>query len=92
MVAGDIHVADLLDTEMDSMVRSHHLNKPVWSPVIGEQFVLEKEPAASNPHDEFAVVVIKNSQIVAAFHQKTIFTGHMVFYNPEELCCTHLLY
>ena len=46
MAAGDIHVADLLDTEMDSVVRSHHLNKPVWSPVIGEQFVLEKEPAS----------------------------------------------
>ena len=30
MAAGDIHVADLLDTEMDSMVRSRHLNKPVW--------------------------------------------------------------
>ena len=43
------------------MVRSHHVYKKVWLPVIGEQLVLEKEPA--NPRDEGAVALIKDSQI-----------------------------
>ena len=47
---------------MNSMVHGHHVYKSVQSPVIGEQLSLEKEPA--NPHDEFVVAVIKNSQIV----------------------------
>ena len=71
MAAGDTHVADPLDTvyhEMDSMVHGHHVYKSVWSPVVGEQLVLEKEPA--NPHDEFAVAVIKDSQIVGHILKK----------------------
>ena len=64
MEAGDTHVADPLETvhhEMDSMFHGHHAYKSAWSPVI-ELLLLEKEPA--NPHDEFAVAVIKGSQIV----------------------------
>ena len=46
MAAGDTHVADQLDTvhhKMDSEVRGHHVYKSVWSPVIREQLILEKE-------------------------------------------------
>ena len=46
MEAGDVHVADPLDTvyhEMDGMVCSHHVNESVQSPVIGEQLIMEKE-------------------------------------------------
>ena len=58
MATGDACVSDLLDTvhhEMDNVVRGHHVYKSVWLPVIGEQLILEKEPA--NPHNEFAVAV-----------------------------------
>ena len=52
MAAGNTYVADLVDTvhhEMDSMVRSHRAyNKPVWSPVLGEQVILDKEPAGGS--------------------------------------------
>ena len=47
--------------EVDSMVRVHHVYKLVWSPVQKEQLILE-EPA--NPHNEFSVAVIKDSQVV----------------------------
>ena len=50
MGAGDTLVADPVDAahhEMDNMVRSHHVYKSVWSPVI-EQLVLEKEPAGQS--------------------------------------------
>ena len=30
------------------MVYSHHVYKSVWSPVIGEQLILEKEPAGQS--------------------------------------------
>ena len=64
MAADNNLLADPLDTvhhEMDSMIRDHHVYKSVWSPVIAEQLILEKEPA--NPNDEFAVAVIKDSHI-----------------------------
>ena len=57
MAAGDTCVADLVDTvhhEMDSTARSHHFYKSVQSSVIGDQLVLEKEPAG-NRHDDFVV-------------------------------------
>ena len=93
MAAGDASVADSLDTlhhEMDSVVHGHHVYKSVRSPVIGEQFILEKEPV--NPHDKFAVAVIKDSQIVSHIQQyfKKLFTDHVVFYYTRGLC--HLSY
>ena len=53
MAAGDTHVADLVDTmhhEMDSMVCSYRVYtcKSVQLPAIGEQLVLEKEPASQS--------------------------------------------
>ena len=51
MEADGVHVADPLDTvhcAMDSMVRSHHVYKSVWFPIIGEQLILEKEPASQS--------------------------------------------
>ena len=46
---------------MDSVVRSHHVYKKEWLPVIGEQLILEKEPAS--PRHEFVVALIKDFQI-----------------------------
>ena len=48
MAASDACVADPLDTvhyEMDSVTHIHHVYKSMWLPVIGEQLILEKEPA-----------------------------------------------
>ena len=51
MGTGDARVADRLNTVhheiQDSVVRSHHVYKSVWSPVI-EQLVLEKEIAGQS--------------------------------------------
>ena len=67
MAAGDTHIADPLDTmhhEIDSMVHSHHVYKSVWSTIIGEQVILGRSLTA-NPHNELAVAVIKDSQVVS---------------------------
>jgi len=48
--------------EIDSIVQVHHFHKEIWTPVIGEQLYLDKEHG--NPHDDFAVAVIKDHQIV----------------------------
>ena len=51
MATGHVRVADPLDTvhhEMDRVVCSNHVSKSVWSPKIGEQLVLEKEPAGQS--------------------------------------------
>ena len=50
MATDNTRVTDLLDTvrhEMDGMVRSNHVNL-CGLPVIGEQLILEKEPAGQS--------------------------------------------
>ena len=64
------------------MVHSHHVYKKVWLPIIGEQLVLENEPA--NPRDEVAVALIKDSR---GPHSESLFTDHMAFYYTKGLCC-----
>ena len=80
MAASDTHVAYLLNTmhhKMDSMVHSHH--KSVWSPIIGEQLILEKSLPA-NLYNTIAVVVIKDSQVRSVLYSVIkLFMGHMVF-------------
>ena len=63
MIPGHVCAADPIDTlhyEKDGVVHSHYVYKSLWSPVTGEQLVLKKV-FATNPEDEFAVAVIKNS-------------------------------
>ena len=55
-------------------------------PVIGEQLVLERE--AANPHDEFTVVMTKDSQVVGTFREIIYGSHDILLY--EGLC--HLLY
>ena len=44
-VLGQIRLILCTTDEMESMFRSYHVYKSVWLPVVGEQLVLEKEPA-----------------------------------------------
>ena len=52
MEAGDTRVVDPVDTvhhKMDcSTVRSHRVYKSVYSPVIGKQLLVVKEPAGQS--------------------------------------------
>ena len=53
MTVCDASVTDALATrtvhhEMDSVFHSHNVYKSVWSPVMGEKLVLEKEPACQS--------------------------------------------
>ena len=41
----DYHMIDTVHHEMDSVTHIHHVYKSMWLPVIGEQLILEKEPA-----------------------------------------------
>ena len=46
----------------ESVVRGHHIYKTVWTPVIGEELPVEREE--DNQHDQHAVAVVKNGDIV----------------------------
>ena len=86
MEAGNARVTDPHDTKhhkMDSVVCGHHIYKSMWMLVI-EQLVLEKEPA--NPHDKFAVTVIKYSQIMGNIPKNY----SQIIYYMKGLC--HLWY
>ena len=103
MTAGNTHVADPLDTvyyEMDNMVHSHHAYKSVWLPIIGEQLILERSLPA-NLHNKFAVVVIKDCQVVShnlsqnyswvVFCHKIIHGSHGVLLHKGVLLSIRLL-
>ena len=48
--------------EKKSVVRGHHIYKALWTPSIGEELLVEREDG--NQHDDHAVAVIKNGDIV----------------------------
>ena len=50
----------------------------MWSQVV-KQLILEKQPA--NPHDEFAVTVIKDSQIVEHIPKNYL---HITYFNIQR--------
>ena len=67
---------------MDSMLCSHHLYKSMI--VIREPGLGRSLPA--NPQDEFAVAVIRDSQIVGHVLSDIIFTCHVAFYQTKGVC------
>jgi len=48
--------------ETNSCVRGYHVYQDIWTPVIGEQLVCEREE--DNPTDRYAVVVLDISAVV----------------------------
>ena len=56
--------------EIASYIRGHHVYKQVWTPNVGEKLVVKRE--TGNRHDEFAVAVEKDEEIV----------GHL----PQHMC------
>ena len=48
---------------IESSVCGHHIYKDVWSPVIGDELLVEVEE--HNTFNEFAVAVMKNSSVVS---------------------------
>ena len=52
--------------EVESVVRGHHVYKAVWTPVIGEELLLEAED--DNVHDKYAVCVVRSSDSCVVGH------------------------
>ena len=46
----------------ESFITGHHIYKDIWSPTLGEKLVCEREHG--NPHDKYAISVVKNGAIV----------------------------
>ena len=53
---------------IESSLRGHHVYKDVWSPVIGDELPVEVEE--HNTFDEFAVAVMKSSNVVGHVPQE----------------------
>jgi len=70
---------------INSVVQGHHVYKTGWMPLIGEQLYLEKE--SRNPHDDFAVVVIKDHQIVGHIPEEFLrITWHFISHGGSLSC------
>ena len=92
MEAGHACIADPLDTvhhEMGSVVCSHHVYKTVWSPVIGEQLVLEKDPVSQSTQ-RFCSGNDKGFSDSGLHSVRKLFTDCMVIYYMKKVC--HLSY
>ena len=48
--------------EKTSVIRGHHIYKSIWTPIIGEELVLEAQD--DNEHDKHAVAVVKDVCVV----------------------------
>ena len=48
--------------EKMSVIRGHHIYKSIWTPIIGEELVLEAQD--DNKHDKHAVGVMKDGCVV----------------------------
>ena len=49
-------------TEVNSYIRGYHAYKDDWTPFIGEQLTIRRQP--ENPVDHSAVAVIKDGEVV----------------------------
>lgn len=60
--------------EFQSYIRGHHVYCSSWTPVIGEELVLKRQP--DNEHSKHAVAVVKDGDVVGhvpEFRSKLIF-------------------
>ena len=51
------------------VVRGHHVYKVVWTPVIGEELPVQKEP--ENIQDKYVVSILKEGSMVGHIPQST---------------------
>ncbi len=94
-----------METEINSIIRGHHVYKQVWTPFLGEIVSLHHE--SENNHDSHAVAIMKDdtvvghtprelSRIFSFFleHDGVIVaevTGHRRFGNGLEIPCKYRL-
>ena len=57
--------------EVEAMVRGYHQYKEIWDAEVGEKLECQRE--TGNPHDIFAVAVLKSRVIVGHVYMRTIY-------------------
>ena len=67
-----------VELEVNSFIRGYHAYKDVWTPFIGEELLLRREP--DNVKDRSAVAVLKDGWP----HSSKYFCGSNLF-SPERL-------
>ena len=50
------------DLVLHSVIRGHHIYKRIWTPVVGEELLLQRD--LTNIYDIFAVGIMKDGMIV----------------------------
>ena len=71
---------------LESCVRGHHIYKDIWSPVIGERLVCERE--RHNTHDRYAVAVKRESTTVGHLPKKYSCTFSLLLRGGGSIDCT----
>ena len=63
------HRAMASSFEVETMIRGYHQYKAVWGAQVGEQLQCRRE--MSNPHDIYAVAILKSGVVVGYVPPKT---------------------
>ncbi len=70
------------NTEISSCIRGYHVYQDIWTPVLYQKLLCQREPG--NLEDPFAVVVINNEEIVGYVPRK-ISALYSMFLNKGEV-------
>ena len=71
--------------EIESVVRGHNVYKISWTPVIGEELMLEAED--TNEHDEHAVAVMKDGHVVGHVSRTMSKVSWLFFKRGGRIMC-----
>ena len=67
-------------------IHGHHVYHKIWSPVIGERLLCEREPA--NRYNNYAGAVKRNTTIVSHLPRKTSKMSSLLLRKGgDQVCC-----
>lgn len=67
------------------VIRGHHVYKRAWTPFVGEELPLQREP--TNRHDAFAVAIKKGGNVVGRVPRELSCTFWTFIQNGGDISC-----
>lgn len=75
-----------MESEVACCVRGYHVYQAIWTAVVGEELVCEREP--TNSLDRYAVAVLKNEIIIGHLPRKTSKVCSLFLRRGGTVSCT----
>ena len=72
------------DFVLHSVICRHHVHKCVWTPVVGEELLLQRD--LSNSYDAFAVAIMKGRRVVGHVPIELSFSLCTIIQRGGDIC------